>query len=254
MRSILLIIGLTLVVPANSQKDIWHQNKYFVDSLITMYRTKSNCSLTGKTLKHEKKKRRLDIKLIDFLNKFYFGELTPLQIETILQTDFKQAAWRFDEKTFVDSFQIYKGRIRSFGNLEPFVTYIILNNEVVGTHITLSIRSYLDCLQRYDREIPDLLYMANLIPERINFPFEINGWTEYFDSKTWTDKKLSIEIENKIRKLIGTSSATPLRISLVRSSTSQPLNSLQPLTYVLSSEPNPEVCDATDDDSSNAAD
>lgn len=220
MRSILLIIGLTIVTSANSQKDFWHQNKSFVDSLISMYKTKSKCSLTGQSLKHEKKKRRLDLNLIGFLNKFYFGELNVVQIENILHTKFKQARWRFDEYIYVDSFHIYKGRIRSYGNLEPFVTYVILNNEVVGTQITLRIRSFLDCLQPNDRVIPDLIYFASLIPEKINFPFETKGWTEYFDSKIWTKEGLSIGIKNKIIKLIGTSSATPLIIRSAKSATS----------------------------------
>jgi hypothetical protein len=178
-----------------------------------MYRTKSNCSLTGPNLKQEKKKRRLDLRLVDFLNKFYFGELTLSQIETILQTKFRQTPWRFDESGYIDSLHIYKGRIRSYGNLEPFVTYVVLNNEVVGTHITIRIRSVLDCLQLHDGEIPDLLYLASLIPERINFPFEVNGWTEYFDSKIWIRKGLPIELQNRIRNLIGTSSATPLKLT-----------------------------------------
>ena len=213
MRSVLLMIGLVFVVPANSQLPVWQQNKYFVDSLISMYRTKSKCSLTGPNLKQEKKKRRLDLKLIEFLNKFYFGELNPPQIETILQNKFRQTPWRFDESGYIDSFHIYQGRIRSYGNLEPFVSYIILNNEVVGTHITIRIRSTLDCLQTHDGEIPDLLYLLSLIPERINFPFEVKGWTEYFDSKIWIRKGLPIELQNRIRNLIGTSSATPLKLT-----------------------------------------
>jgi hypothetical protein len=221
MRSILLIIGLTFTLSASSQKDVWQENKYFVDRLINMYRTKSKCSLTGQSLKQEKKKRRLDLELIKFLNKFYFGKLNQAQIETILQTEFRQAPWRFDENMYVDSFHIYKGRIRSFGNIEPFVTYIILNNEVIGTHITLRLRSVLDCLQPYDREIPDLLYLSSLIPERINFPFETNGWTEYFDSKIWTSEGLSLGLRNRIIKLIGTSSATPLIIRSAKSQTSE---------------------------------
>jgi hypothetical protein len=213
MRSVLLVIGLVFVVSANSQPPVWQQNQSFVDSLVSMYRTKSNCSLTGPNLKQEKKKRRLDLRLVDFLNKFYFGELTLSQIETILQTKFRQTPWRFDESGYIDSLHIYKGRIRSYGNLEPFVTYVVLNNEVVGTHITIRIRSVLDCLQLHDGEIPDLLYLASLIPERINFPFEVNGWTEYFDSKIWIRKGLPIELQNRIRNLIGTSSATPLKLT-----------------------------------------
>ena len=211
MRSILLIIGLTFTLSASSQKDVWQENKYFVDSLINMYRTKSKCSLTGQSLKNEKKKKRLDLKLISFLNKFYFGELDSLQIEIALQTKFRQIPWRSDENAYVDSFHIYRGRIRSNGNLEPFITYVILKNKIVGTHITIRVRSFLDCWQKYDGTIPDLLYLVNLIPERINFPFEVNGWTEYFDSKIWVNKECPSDLENRIRKLIGTSSTTSLR-------------------------------------------
>jgi hypothetical protein len=213
MRSVLLMIGLAFVVSANSQTSVWQQNKSFVDSLISMYRTKSKCSLTGPNLKQEKKKRRLDLKLINFLNKFYFGELNPLQIETILQKKFRQTPWRFDESVYIDSFHIHKGRIRSYGNLEPFVTYVVLNNEVVGTHITIRIRSVLDCLQPHDGEIPDLLYLTSLIPERINFPFEVERWTAYFHSKTWIRKGASIELQNRISNLIGTDSSTPLKLT-----------------------------------------
>ena len=83
----------------------------------------------------------------------------------------------------------------------------------MGTHITIRIRSTLDCLQTHDGEIPDLLYLLSLIPERINFPFEVKGWTEYFDSKIWIRKGLPIELQNRIRNLIGTSSATPLKLT-----------------------------------------
>ena len=210
MRSVLLTIGLTFVVTANSQISIWQQNKSFVDSLISMYRTKSKCSLTGSTLKQANKKRRLDFKLIDFLNKFYFGGFNPVQIETILQSKFQQSLRRFDQTTYVDSFHIYKGRVRSYGNLDPFIAYVILNNEVVGTQVTIRVRSVLDCLQLHDGKIPDLLYLSSLIPEKINFPFEVNGWTEYFHSKIWIRKGLRTELESKIRNVIGTSSATPL--------------------------------------------
>ena len=213
MREVLLILGLTIFVSGNGQPAVWQQNKYFVDSLITMYRTKSNCSLTGPTLKQSKKKKRLDIKLIEFLNSFYYGKFGPDQIETVLQSKFRQVPWRFDEKRYIDSFHIYKGRLRSYGNLEPSITYVILQNEVVGTHITIRIRSTLDCLQTNDREIPDLLYLSTLIPERLNFPFETKGWTEYFDSKIWIREGLPIEIQNTIRNLIGTSSATPLKLT-----------------------------------------
>jgi len=210
MRRILLILGLGIVVSANSQPTVWEQNKSFVDSLISMYRTKSGCVLTGSTLKQANKKTRLDLKLIGFLNRFYYGEFDSKQIEETLQSKFRQTPWRFDEKGNVDSFYIYKGRIRSFGNIEPFITYVVLSNEVIATHITLRIRSTLDCLQTHDREIPDLLYLSTLIPERINFPFEIEGWTEYFDSKVWIKDGLSIEVQNRIRKLVGNRSATPL--------------------------------------------
>jgi hypothetical protein len=212
MRRALLMIGVVFAVSANGQSPVWQQNKSFVDSLISMYRTKSKCSLTGSNLKQEKKKKRLDLKLIDFLNKFYFGELNPFQIETILQNKFRQTPWRFDESGYIDSFHIYKGRIRSYGNIEPFVTYVILNNEVVGTHITIRIRSTLDCLKTHDSEIPDLLYLADLIPERINFPFEDKRWIEYFDSKIWITKGLGLKLQNRIRNLIGTSSAIPLKL------------------------------------------
>jgi len=213
MRSVLLMIGLVFVVSAKSQLLVWQQNKVFVDSIISMYRTESKCSLTGPSLKQEKKKRRLDIRLIDFLNKFYFGELTPSQVSTILQTKFRQSPWQFDQSRHIDSFQIYKGRLRSYGNLEPFVTYVVLNNDIVGTHITIRIRSSLDCLQTHDGEIPDLLYLLSLIPERINFPFEAKEWPEYFDSKIWIRKGIPSELQNRIRNLIGTSSATPLKLT-----------------------------------------
>jgi len=210
MRRVLLMLGLGIAVSANSQSTVWHENKYFVDSLISMYRIKSGCSLTGSTLRQAKKKKRLDLKLIEFLNGFYFGKFDSKQIESILQSKFRQTPWGFDEKGYVDSFYIYKGRIRSFGNIEPFITYVVLDNEVIATHITLRIRSTLDCLQTHDREIPDLLYLSTLIPERINFPFEVVGWTEYFHSKVWIKSGLSIDMQNRIRNLVGNSSATPL--------------------------------------------
>ncbi len=213
MRGVFLILGLAIFVSGNSQPPVWQQNKSFVDSLISMYRTKSGCSLTGPTLKQASKKKWLDLKLIEFLNGFYYGEFDSNQIEKILQIKFQQTSWRFDEKGYVDSFYIYKGRLRSYGNLEPFITYVILNNEVIGTHITIRIRSTLDCLQTKDREIPDLLYLSSLIPGRINFPFEVEGWTEYFDSKIWIRKGLPIQVQNRIRNLIGTSSATPLKLT-----------------------------------------
>ena len=213
MRCVLLILGLSIVASVNSQPPVWKENKLFVDSLIFMYRTKSNCTLTGSTLNKAAKKRRVDLMLLEFLNTFYYGQFHPNQIETILQKKFRQAPWRFDEKKHIDSFHIYKGRLRSYGNLEPFITYVILKNEVIGTHITIRIRSTLDCLQTNDREIPDLLYLSTLIPERLNFPFETNGWTEYFDSKIWIREGLPNEIQNTIRNLIGTSSATPLKLT-----------------------------------------
>jgi len=210
MRRVLLMLGLGIVVSANSQSTVWQQNKYFVDSLISMYRIKNGCSLTGSTLKQAKKKNRLDLKLTEFLNGFYYGKFDSKQIERILQNKFRQTPWRFDEKGHVDSFYIYKGRIRSFGNIEPFITYVVLNNEVIATHITLRIRSTLDCLQTHDREVPDLLYLSALIPERINYPFEVEGWTQYFHSKVWIKSGLSIDIQKKIRNLVGNNSATPL--------------------------------------------
>jgi hypothetical protein len=210
MRRVLLSLGLGIVVSANSQSTVWQQNKYFVDSLISMYRIKSGCSLTGPTLKKAKKKKQLDLKLTEFLNGFYYGKFDSKQIERILQSKFRQTPWRFDEKGHVDSFYIYKGSLRSFGNIEPFITYVVLNNEVIATHITLRIRSTLDCLQTHDREVPDLLYLSTLIPERINFPFEVEGWTEYFDSKVWIKSGLSIDMKNRILYLVGNSSATPL--------------------------------------------
>ncbi|ANE49444.1 hypothetical protein [Flavisolibacter tropicus] len=213
MRSVLLIIGLITVVSVCGQSPVWQQNKTFVDSLISMYRTKSGCSLTGSTLKQARKKKRLDLKLLEFLNGFYYGEFDSKQIEATLQRNFKQTPWRFDQKGVIDSFHVFKGRLRSFGNLEPFITYVVLNNEVIGTHITIKIRSTVDCLQTHDGEIPDLLYLTNLIPGRINFPFEVEGWTGYFDSKVWIKNGLSIELQNRIRRLIGKSSATPLKLT-----------------------------------------
>jgi hypothetical protein len=209
---VLVIWAFTIALSVSSQEPVWQDNKAFIDSLISMYRTESKCSLTGSTLRKASKKRRLDIKLIEFLNRFYYGEFDPCQIETILKVKFRQTPWRFDETGYIDSFQIYKGRLRSYGNIEPFITYVILNNKVVGTHITIRIRSTLDCLQTHDQCIPDLLYLSNLIPELINFPFETKGWTEYFDSRIWIRQGLSIEIENVIADLIGTSSAAPLKL------------------------------------------
>jgi hypothetical protein len=211
MRSILLALGLGIVVLAKSQSSVWQQNKSFVDSLISMYRTKSGCSLTGSTLKQAKKKRRLDLKLIEFLNDFYKGEFNSEQMEVTLQKKFKLNPWRFDEKGVPDSFHVFKGRLRSFGNLEPFITYAVLNNEIVGTHITIRIRSTVDCLQTHDGEIPDLQYLSSLIPGRINFPFKVEGWTEYFDSKIWIRKGLPTELQDRICRIIGNSSATPLK-------------------------------------------
>jgi hypothetical protein len=213
MRSVLLILGLTIAASVYSQPPVWQDNKSFVDSLISMYRTKSKCSLTGSTLSQVAKKRRLDLKLIEFLNRFYYGEFDPNQIETVLHDKFRQTPWRFDENGYIDSFHIYKGRLRSYGNIEPFITYVILNNEIIGTHITIRLRSTLDCLQTHDQEIPDLLYLSTLIPEQMNFPFETKGWTEYFDSRIWIRKGLPIEVQNRIRNLIGTSSATPLKLT-----------------------------------------
>ncbi len=207
MRIIFFMLGLVHVMSANSQQPIWNQNKSFVDSLIWMYRTQSKCSLTGSTLIQEKKKRRLDIKLVGFLDRFYFGKLYQKGIEKTLRKKFQKRSWRFDQIRYVDSFTVYKGRVRSLGNFEPFITYVILNNELIGTHITIRIRSTLDCFQLHDREIPDLLYLSSFIPERINFPFEVYGWTEYFDSKIWMRKGLSVEVQKKLRNLIGNSSA-----------------------------------------------
>lgn len=168
----------------------------------------SKCHFTGSTLKKATKNRRLDHSLTDFLNPFYFGLLKPQQIETILKRKFKQTPWRFDEKRSMDSFQIYHGRVKSYGNLEPFITYVVLNNDVIGTHITLRIRSRLDCLQVNDGEIPDLLYLSTLIPERINFPFETEQWTEDFHSKIWVKGGISDELQDKVCRLIGASSAS----------------------------------------------
>lgn len=210
MRGILLLIGVVAVITSKSQQPVWQQNESFVDSLIYMYRTKSKCSLTGSNVKREKKKRRLDIRLIGFLDQLYFGELNHLHIERILQNKFRQPPWRFDESRNIDSFHIYRGRVRSYGNLEPFITYVVLNNEVVGTHVSFRIRSTLDCLQSNDREIPDLLYLASLIPLQINFPFEVAGWTEYFDSKVWIREGVPIALQHRIRRLIGTSSTVSL--------------------------------------------
>lgn len=205
MRLTILVLSFLAASSVKSQEMVWQGNKSFLDSLVNMYRAQSNCFLTGSTLRHENKKKRLDKKLIDFLNHFYRGKFDATTIETTLKTKFGQRPWRFDEIKNIDSFVVCKGRIRSFGNLEPLITYVTLNNELIGANITIRIRSKLDCLQKFDGGIPDLFYLSDLIT-RIDFPFETHGWTEYFNSKIWVKNDVSVQISNQIKKVIGNNS------------------------------------------------
>jgi hypothetical protein len=68
----------------------------------------------------------------------------------------------------------YQGRIRSFGNIEAFVGYVVLRGKIIGRRVYFRVRSRVDCLQQYDQEIDDLIYLSNLIPNQVLYPIDFS--------------------------------------------------------------------------------
>ena len=129
-RILLTISGVVFSVVTMCQENTGQRNKTSVDSLLSEFRDK-RCNLLTSNLKNVKRKRALDTKLFKFLNDFYLGQLDEHSINITLQHSFQQSAWRFFEIKKQDSLTRYQGRVRSFGNIEAFIGYVVYREKII---------------------------------------------------------------------------------------------------------------------------
>ena len=201
-RSIFITFSLFLSTLAICQQSAWQKNKTSVDSLLVRFRD-NGCTLFTSSIKKAKRKKVLDIRLFKFLGDFYSGKLDESAINNSLKQTFKQEPWRFFEIKKQNSLTRYQGRIRSYGNLEAFIGYVVLNHEIVGRRFFFRIRSRLDCNQQYDQSLDDLIYLSEFIPNHINVPLDFSEWYTYFHSYIWKDVNLNKEVETKVNDLLS---------------------------------------------------
>src|SRR5690349_4626210 len=124
MRAFLILL-ISIHLGASAQTRDWSQNRKSVDSLIERIKLESKCKLTGSSLKNSKRKFKKDTRLFVFLNDFYDGILDEASIIKTLKNSFGQNDWRFDQIKRFDSLTRYEGLIRSFGNLEGYIAYVV---------------------------------------------------------------------------------------------------------------------------------
>ena len=183
------------------------RNRIALDSLVQSIRTRSVCLLTNSTLKNIKQKQKLDIKLSHFLNDFYVNRLDEASINQRLKKSLGQGPWRFDQIKNDDSLIRYQGRIRSFGNLEAFIGYVVSNKRIIGRRIYFQIRSKSDCIQENDQGCPDLLYLVSFAPKYFDFKLELSEWYPFFHSDIWIDPNITSSFSKKVEALLSKSTA-----------------------------------------------
>ena len=207
MRVPIFIVILFSHFAVIGQIPVSEQNRISLDSLIQSLRTSTNCMMTASNLKNVKRKRKVDIKLSNFLNDFYFQRLDETSINLELKETFNQQSWGFYDIKQNDSLIRYQGRIRSFGNLEAFIGYIVADKRIVGRRIYFRVRSKLDCIQEHDGGVPDLLYLANFIPKHFEFKLDLSQWNPFFHSDIWIDPNLDSYVSTKVRALLDKSTS-----------------------------------------------
>jgi hypothetical protein len=206
MQRVILIFSLVCFsTTAICQHSAWQKNKASVDSLLAHFRY-NGCTILISSIKKAKRKKAFDIKLFKFLEDFQSGILDEYSINYSLKNKFKQELWRFFEIKKQDSLIRYQGRIRSYGNIEAFIGYVVFNDKIIGRRFFFNIRSRLDCTQLYDQNLDDLIYLSEFIPNHINMPLDFSEWYNYFHSYLWKDPSLSKDIETKVDILLSKNS------------------------------------------------
>lgn len=201
-KLIVIFSSLFFSTVATCQKSGWQNNKTSVDSILAHFQ-KNVCPILTSNIKKAKRKKALDIKLFKFLEDFQSGKLDEYSISHNLKKTFKQDPWRFFEIKKQDSLTRYQGRLRSYGNIEAFIGYVVLNDKIIGRRFFFQIRSKLDCLQRYDQSLDDLIYLSEFIPNRINMPLEFSEWYTYFHSFVWKSTALNKNIDSQVEMLLS---------------------------------------------------
>lgn len=197
----------TIVLLILSMAAAWTQNAYqqanykTSDSLLNMLK-KERCNQFASTLKKENKEARLDRTLVNFLNDFYSKKLTVQEIDRTLASQFKQSHWRFDEIKIYGNLKKYEGRIRSFGNIEAFIGFIVKDERVVSKIIYFQTRSRLDCSNPYNYlGLPDFPYLQKHILPYVNFPINYNKWYTWFHSEVLYEDSLPEQTKADIDRL-----------------------------------------------------
>lgn len=132
MQRIILTSLSILIFLSNTwtQETYKQENSKSADSLINEFKTK-RCEHLISSIEKFQKKTSLDRKLISFRNDFYNKDLTSLEINNQLLYLFRQVPWCFDEITESGDFIKYEGRIRSYGNIEAFIGFVVQNEKVI---------------------------------------------------------------------------------------------------------------------------
>jgi hypothetical protein len=190
-----------------AQQPVWKTNQLSVDSVITGIRKKGYCTLPGGDITRKKKKMRIDTKLFRFLDRFCKGEFDESSINRTLKKSYRSAFWRFDEILKKDSVVRYQGRLRSYGNLEPFIGYVVLDGKLIGRRVYFRIRSRMDCVQKHEAFFADLLYLLEFIPGRVNFRLDLSDWNGYIHSDIWKDPGLTPKLSSVVDSLLSKSTA-----------------------------------------------
>jgi hypothetical protein len=201
-RVVSTIFLLLLSLAAAWTQNIYQQaNHKSSDSLLNKFKLE-RCSQLISTLKKENKEARLDRTLIHFLNDFYNKNLTVQEIDRILASQFKQATWRFDEIKVYGDLKKYEGRIRSFGNIEAFISFIVKEERIVSKIIYFETRSRLDCSNPYDYlGLPDIPYLQKHILPYVAYPINYDRWYTWFRSEIFYEDSLPEQTKATIEQL-----------------------------------------------------
>jgi hypothetical protein len=190
-----------------TQDTVIRANTRKLDSLLLEFKTK-RCSRLESSIKDERTKTRLDQKLVNFLNDFYYQNLSAKNIDKTLRSKFKQSPWRFDQIVKQGGFTRYQGRIRSFGNVEAFIGYVIFDDKVVAKRIYFLTRSRLDCLDPKDYlGLPDVAYLKENLIGNIKFPLDLLEWYNFFFSQVNLNNTLTEQGKETVNHLLSKPSA-----------------------------------------------
>jgi len=118
------------------------------------------------------KKRNIkdDKKWILFLNDFYNKDLSKEEIYRTLK-EFFNYKWSYDTSK-IGAVTKYQTRVRSEGNLEIFISFSTINNDIVFKKISFGTRTRTDCISPYKYAIgvQDIKYLKEICIPIIDFP------------------------------------------------------------------------------------